>query len=505
VPAAPALFAHVPADTPYLFGMLAPAPPAYAAWIGKAFSGGEIDGLIDRLLQTPPATDGERVVHAVLRAARGNLDAAGMRKLTGIATDARGAFYGLGLIPVFRVELADPAALPATLDRIAKEAGVTLPVATLKDRPYWRFESDGFLAVVAIADGQLVASMGPADLVTGALPHVLGLEKPAAAMADGAALRSVIAAHGFGPWAGYLDVQRLVALLGTSAGVAQRGPACAAALAAAARRFPRLSVGYDEWSAKTITGRMVLETDPAIAQRLAGLAVEVPGLPSGPLPGHPLFAIGAGVNLEAGRLLASDFLGGVALLATACDAADAASGARELAGPLAQPLPPFLAQVRGLVVSLIDVSLAGGAPTGVEGYALLVADDPGALLGELLKAAPIPGLAELPRDGSFHDLTAPGLGTIQVAVKPRLIAAAAGARGRAAADAAIAGRPGKAPLFLFSYDYGRLMKLLLAKMPQSDQPEQALARRIVEMLGTVALWAHPSDKGLVLAMSMELN
>jgi hypothetical protein len=129
--------------------------------------------MIDRMLEAEPAsTPEQRFAHGFLRALRGKLSSAGMKELFGIGPDARAAIYGAGVVPVLRLELVDDKALPATVERLAKDAGLTLPTATRADRRYWRFEEEGVVILLAVVDKQLVVSGGPTALLEAALPNV---------------------------------------------------------------------------------------------------------------------------------------------------------------------------------------------------------------------------------------------------------------------------------------------------------------------------------------------
>jgi hypothetical protein len=509
---APPFMAYVPADTPYVFASLEPIPRSYWTKLGAAF-GPDADALLDKALAEPASTPAEKFGQALVRELKGNLNEAGIKKLFGIDSSARGAFYGLGLVPaVVRWELADPAALPATVERLAKESGLELPRQTHQGKDYYRFGDADVSVVGAVADGQLVVAIGPTATIEKALPHVLGLEKPAKNMSDGGRLKEVIAAHGYGPWAGFVDSKRVVELVAAEKYFSPAAPppeACTPALTAAAARVPMLSFGYHEWTDKRVAGKMMVDMEPALAGRLAALVTEVPGLVNGPLPGRPLFAFGAGVNLDAGRKLAADFLGEIGRLATTCGNADVERELGEMVAMLGQPLPPALANARGLVASVLDVRMGQGAPPSGDGYAIIAAAEPGALLDQIQQIAPLPALASLPRDGKFHEVAPAeqtgGIGAVRVAVKPKALAAIVGGdAAEKAVEAALAQPAGKSPLFAFAYDYGRFMNLIFSAMPNQD-PSAAMVKRFAGMMGLVTMWATPTDKGLSIGMTMEMN
>jgi len=119
------------------------------------------------------------------------------------------------------------------------------------------------------------------------------------------------------------------------------------------------------------------------------------------------------------------------------------------------------------------------------------------------------GAPDVPADGKFHDVVpagqVPGLGAIQGAIKPKALVAAVGAKGPGAAEAALA-RTGTSPLIYFSYDYGRLLKKIMDVMPTGpDAEERKIISLLSDMFGASAMWAYPTDHGLALAFSMELQ
>ncbi len=207
---APPMFAHIPADTPYVFAAFEPIPGAYWSHVceklcpswNKAFAelatvgGGNATGL--------------KVVRAVLEELAGNMSGDGLRKL-GISTTPRFAIYGLGPMPVFRIEIADAAALRATLDRIEKKAGVSIPTKRMGGQEFWR--GDGGTFAAGIVGKELVLTFGHARAVDLALPILFGGAKLDKTMADGSALKKLAGQYGYAAYGlGYVDVRRFVDL-----------------------------------------------------------------------------------------------------------------------------------------------------------------------------------------------------------------------------------------------------------------------------------------------------
>lgn len=514
--AAPAeLFAHIPADTPYVFASFQPVPASYWKRVGPA-----VRALLDSIpVPDSPTEPPERFALAFLRELKANMNEAGLRKTFGIGAEGRFALYGIGVVPVMRMELADGKALLATIERLQTESKLALPTATVAGRSYWRFGDADVLFVVAVAGNHLVLSGGPTAMVEKALPFIMGAEQPKPNMADGGLLKKVAAQHGFaGYGVGYVDSGNLLKLLfvanllGAAGGSGGIPPACMEQVTGLAQRFPRLAFGYDEFSDARIAMRMVLETDAALAGRLKQLAVEVPGMVAGPTAERPLFAFGAGIDIEKARALAIDAADGVGRLAGACGSQEGVESAAEARTAFSQPLPPGLDKVRGGYISVLDGSLGpDGKPTNVEAYGILATDDPAALVDMVAKEMSAGGGAppKVPADGKFHDVVpagqVPGLGAIRGAIKPKALVAAVGTRGPEAAESAL-GRTGTSPLFYMSYDYGKLLTKIMETMPSSpDSGERQIMSLLSGMFSATAIWAYPTDHGLAFAMSIALN
>ena len=512
---APALFAHIPADTPYAFAAFDPLPAAYWDAVGGAVKP-ELEKLLDQMLQMPADEPGEKFALGLAREFRANLNAAGLKKSFGIAADRRWAFYGVGIVPVFRLELADGKALRATIERISKEAAFTLPTATSGTTSYYRFEDGNVLVVGVILDDQVVVSGGPKPLVEQALPFILGAQKPEPSMADGGALKEVTARHGFASYgSGFVDSAKLLKvlmmadLMKTATGGEGIPESCKPQLEAVSKKFPRLAFGYDEVSPTRAAMRMVLEMEPGLVARMKQLEVDVPGMAGGKLADKALIAFGGGIDLGKAKAMALDFADGMVAFGTACGASDMVSSAGEMKENLGQPLPPVAEGIKGGLVALLSAELSGGRPSNVAGYGYVITDNPGALVDMATQQMAAMGNApKIEKDGKFHDLVpagaVPGLEAIKAAVKDKAVVVATGAKGTEAAERALAAK-GKAPLLFLSYDYGRLLKMGSDVMAQMGGSMPGMNERMAQLFGLAAIWAHVSDQGLAVSLAMEMQ
>ncbi len=322
--------AFVPADTPYVFGNIEPLPgdlmarylaqmdPQIAQWrrqIGQVLTqldtvqadtatpeGDDVDADVDADDAAETAADGEaftRRATAWLRAIDAELAAAPtapalMARIGFDPAQARTAVYGIGLVPVSRTTLADSAAFVALIERLQQAAGESLvPLQLDGVERGWRFivPEVPIQGVVAIIDGQLVLTIAPPDDAA-ALRTLLGLERPAHALADSGALQALNRAEGFTAYgSGYLDVARLLAQFQAPATALESAflkafetekpnfPAgCEADVARLVKAVPRLIVGYTRMDAREMDVLARIETSAEIAAELRELRAPMPGL-----------------------------------------------------------------------------------------------------------------------------------------------------------------------------------------------------------------------------------
>src|SRR5690606_24932204 len=171
--------AFVPAQTPYVFAnfepvdddvletwtrMAEPVRVAYADMLAKA-----------RAKIAKGGTDPEKAQRALamMELFEDKLTLEGWEKI-GFTREGRMAMYGVGVLPVIRVELGDPEALRAFIGELEALAGTPLPTAEVDGHSYWRLAPDGdksFALVMAIIDRHLVLTLDAGPEVA-ALPDL---------------------------------------------------------------------------------------------------------------------------------------------------------------------------------------------------------------------------------------------------------------------------------------------------------------------------------------------
>jgi hypothetical protein len=240
-------------------------------------------------------------------------DVHGLMDLLGIAPQTHVAIYGIGLVPVLRLELAKPENLRATIARIETKSGSRLATAKLGALDYWIVDGDKtdspVRGVFAISGKQLVATLAPLKAADADLRTLFGLDKPARTLAQSGDLAALDKRMGYLTYgSGYLDSARLMAVLKAPATPLETAflsamgkqekpkmdPVCSAEYDIIAAAWPRASMGYTDLSVKHMALRGVIETKPEIAKDLMRLRAPMPGMA---LAQNALFDFGFSTNL----------------------------------------------------------------------------------------------------------------------------------------------------------------------------------------------------------------
>lgn len=516
--AVPALFAHIPADSPYVVASFEAVPLAYLAKFKRGL-GPALGRAFDKLRTFTRDGAPSRWIDAIADELDGKWNAKGIESL-GFSANPRFAAYGQGILPVLRVEIADGKVLLATLERVAARAGATLPpLENRHGRDFWRIElpgDDG--AIIAIHDKQLVAAVGPRSAIADVLPQILGAQQPSQSMADGKLLKELIAKHRLGPQlVGFLDGKRMTA---AAIALADRPPpkACIAEIDRLTANVPRLVFGYSEITDKRISGAAIVELAPALVGELKAMKAVVPGLGAA-LADDPLFAMGGGIDLARAQRAGKSIAYALHDLAEACDVAKMARSAAELRDAMSQPLPGSLAKITGGVIAVDAIELPGGGggrqmgiPEKLDAFAMMTAADPKGVLDEILGGAPrfVRNLG-IKADGKLHEIEIPGgflPFEVHAGVGDAALVVTAGARGKKLGDKALGYSGGTAAPFLAgSIDYGKLLELTtqLGGTSGGDAVERELNEAMAKLLGRTTFTIDASDHGLAWWFSMELK
>lgn len=513
---APPLFAHIPADTPYVMA-------SFEAWSVEYFAKTKrvlapvLSRGIDQMRGLLEDSEVLRWFDAVTEVMDGKWTEQGLESL-GLSARPRFALYGHGAAPVvLRLEVKDSKKLLATLERVAQKAGAQLP--PLEQRhggEFWRIELPGELgAVISLAANQLVAAVGPRHAVAAVMPLLVGTEKPARNMADGKQLKDLIAKHKLGPQLiGYVDSKRLAHEL---IALADRAPSqeCTTAIDRLAGQVPRFVMSYTEASAKRYTGAMILELGSGAAGRLKELRTPVPGL-SAALEGEPMLALGGGIDLERGKAAGKAVAGVMRDLGEACESRDLTRVGRDLREAMSEALPGPIAKLAGVALAIDSIDFGsqrarGGTPPiprEVDGFAMIGSRDAKGMFEALSDELPPVAAVGIEPDGKLHtvELTKFGLPfDVRAGVGKEVIAVSSGSRGKKRAEKALGATAGSSvPLLAGTFDMGKLSELQ-AQLASSSQLEREYNEALAQLFGRTTFTMDATDAGLEIWFSAEIK
>ncbi len=505
------LLAHVPADTPYLFGALEPIDPVVRDFMLRG-----VEPKMKELAQAMQQLGNDRTqLPAWMRAALVVVD-----ELQGkppnewwaaLGFDPRGRFivYGLGLWPVMRIDVGDPARLRRVFERALAAGHLEGNARTAGARTYWSFELGTLTVVAAIVDGeggqpaQLVTALLPRASLAAGLPHVLGTERPQTPISMRAITELTTRHHLLSFMLWDIESRRVVDLLTRPTTQLDReitnriGPistACRADLDRVATAFPRLVFGYRAVDAASFDATVAVEASPAITSGLASLRTASPGVVH--VHAHDaLFAFGAAIDSD--RL--ASWIGSVARALR--DKPFSCSwftwindGASWLDNTLADKSVLSLWRGwRGFAVTVDDIDVEART---AKGDVLVVGAHAADVVNKLTAVIPALAALQIRPDGApvalpVQQFGIPWVDSAHVALETDRLALAFGGNSRDRVRSRLASRaPAKSPLLMFYSDGARFNQLLgqLGKPQENTQ------------LGTFTMAVDVTDKAITMDM-----
>ena len=287
--------AFAPADTPYAYANLEPVPKAVTEQWSKPMQDywptlfSMYEGILNDA-KTDLDEHTRKIVMALFEEIKTHGDWDKLRAI-GVKPDGRVALYGVGIVPVLRIELGDPAAFRAEVARVEQAAGAKLTVAHTGAQEYWQVGNDLLAAAIAIEGTHLVVTVMPPKASDSLKQTLLGITRPAHDLAAAGTLAALAKQLGFSPYGeGYVDFVRLTERLskpleGSDAEFARTlglpataaDATCRREYAEIAQRFPRLTIGAVEMSPQRMAIRTQFEIEAGLAGRIAAAVGAAPG------------------------------------------------------------------------------------------------------------------------------------------------------------------------------------------------------------------------------------
>ena len=537
-PAADSPLAYAPADTPYVYGNLEAVPAATVEQLSKPMQDywPTLFDLYETLLKdAKPAIDdtSQKIATALLEEIKTHNSWDKLRQI-GLKPDARVALYGVGLVPVLRMELGDAAAFKAEVARVEQNAGAKLPVARTGDQEYWQPGNDTLSAAIAVQGNYLVITAFPPKASDALKQALLGVKRPDRSIADAGTLQALAKQYSYSAYGeGFVDFVRLVEILsqplsGSDAEFAQAlglpaitsDAACRAEYLEIAHKFPRVVFGAEEMSGQRMRIATQLEIDTRIAQQFASAI--------GAAPGTGAASEGAiDFSLALPVLKLKDFwiaqADAVAAKPYACATLHSLNeGFATSKAKVDVVVPPPVSDLTGLRASVSKFELAHGASTtpDVAGKLLLALSNPMTSVGIAQLAMPDLQKIKIAADGKPvvlpADLLPPNAPPLTVAMSDKAIAFATGADNVASLGAWLAAPAATTPVFMRMHFSGavygwmsRSLDTMKAAMPADKQSQFQLQ---TQMFGMYEKWLRSSDftltatpTGIRMQQAIELN
>lgn len=525
-PALQQILQHIPIDTPYAFVSM--GSKGTRDFVTKIYAPlqkmmPQLEAKLADLGGLGLPQDKEALLRAVIGELKGRLSADGLTEL-GLDVDARFAFYGIGLLPAMRMQLGDPAALRAAIERVQTQSGTRFPTGKLGDVEYWHVPGDKVEGAVAIVGDQLVAGMAPVAHKDRVFALLLGSERPARHLGNSEGFQQLLSEYGLAKVsAGFVDA-RIIAeaflgegdalnkdiLAALSPEVAARWPTltdpCKQEIRSLVALAPRLVYGTEQIDGDGFAGKFIVELRRDIAQELMAMRTNVPGLAIDGMK-NAIFAIGAGLDVERAMTFAQNKAIAVQTTPYSCPAL---FDLNEAAGAVITEIKeaePEVWKLRGGAIAIDDLKLAGMVPTEVHGFASLAFTDTKKMMSSLATFTKVP----LTDDGSvttLADNTIPFLTNTHYGLTSgRGGVITFGAESEARAKTLLA-FPEQAdpPLMVMVYDMSRFAALMGQFVQNAGTPaEMMMLIDFYKVFGAVSYDVRATERGVVFNTRMPLH
>ncbi len=402
---ASAPLAFVPADTPYVIANIEGSPEALTARWSQQMKG--VWPLVMRIYGPLIEDIGKkdegsaRVLHAVLDEIHERDTPEKWREI-GFSATAHSAIYGVGLLPVLRIELADADAFRALVARVEQKGGAKLGTARIGEQDVWTFGPAQVQGLLAIERNHLVLTVVPAQADEALKRRVLGLDRPQKSLADSGALADFNKQRGYLPYgSGWIDTRRLLALYNDDPAVVafaqaagtpppKLDVACRSEFDALAAQAPMFAFGYTALDANRMSFQGRLDLAPALAKSLAALPGAMPAASSDGLADMafalPILRGRDFLVAQADAVAKSPF--------TCATLAPLNQQLADMRGKLDQMIPPPLADLVGARLSVSKFAWPDGAEMPDVSASVLVASANPAFLTNLAQIS-VPALAQI--------------------------------------------------------------------------------------------------------------
>lgn len=387
---------YVPDDTPYVFATGDALPDdlldfmepqidevlkAYQVFFREIFRGAMTKNSADMSIEDI------QKYSAIVDELANLLSIEGIRN-AGIERHTAMVVFGNGLLPVIRIELADPAKFEAVIKRLEAAAGDSMKTGQVDGTTYRYAGDDEAQIIIGVFEGDAVFAFAPANLDDEQIKVVVGLTPPATSIVETGRLLKISKEYGFSEYyIGFIDNLRIAAVFlekpaGMNAVLLESveynfedvSKTCRSEILDVVAIAPRMVVGYGEINMQQMNAKMVIELRDDIAKGMSTLSALVPGLG---IDAGGLLSFGMSLNVPALYAFAEARLDAIEADPFECEYfAEIQAGVAAGRAALEQSLPPFVTGLRGFkadIESLGDYELGSDEPPDDINASLVVA------------------------------------------------------------------------------------------------------------------------------------
>lgn len=394
-------------DTPYAIAAMEPVPESIIdLWIEKTRSIVTSRFSVDMYSNEPILSALYEEIILKLYEPKG-IESLGLMK------SPRFVFYGIGILPAFRMEISDGSKVHALIKRLETRIGVKPVEEKLGNQKFWSYSNNDIVVPFAIVDNELVIGFSNVNAAEFFTSYLLGVKRPAKSFAQVNHLKQVASEYGFLNYlTGFVNLKEIYnALFVDSKSLnsqitdfipalreAEIKPVCVNEWSGLLVQMPRIVFGYDKLSETKAMGRLGLEVKNSLPADLAATKTSSTFFANGPRDSK----IVAGFGFDVGKALniVRDNLRKIQNNPFQCKN-EISRALNEMArnAHMLSMAPPAISTLKGGVIGLRDVEridLAKGKPNVwpktkviIDGYIAFRSDNPRALLDVLSLAEPL--------------------------------------------------------------------------------------------------------------------
>ncbi|GAB2600707.1 hypothetical protein [Nitrincola alkalisediminis] len=444
----------------------------------------------------------------------------------GLKPNAHSAIYGLGLVPVLRVELHDESAFETMIQRVLTDANLTPIKKRFEDIQYWSLGgSDEWPVelVLAIHDQQAIFTLLPSTADNDVLASILGHIKPTDSLANTPVLAQLEQRHAFTPYgAGQVSSARVFSELSQPEHIASQAlfnaiemPAfdageCQQDIDRLIKRFPGLTIGMKEYGPDRFQMNTILETDSALAADLKTFAAKVPGLGQA----DSLASIGLGLNLPVLIQALQRYALEVQQAPFNCDDLQGINGMWvDISDALNNPMLLMSAPaITGLKLRIDSLFVQNYEPSGT-GILTLASPNAQGLLSMASSFVPQIAALGLSNNGEVKnlspDMLPPGMPSVSAALSSDALTVGFGIDTPSVISDALKAPSNSEPLMLYGHltdhFYSALIPFAEQMSPFGDELSGNELSRYSSLYKNTELWIKADDYGLEIGFAVELK